>query len=258
MSLIQLKNLTKTFGGLVAVNDVSFDVAQESIVGLIGPNGAGKTTVFNLITGNYVPDAGEVLFQEKNIAGMVTNRIVSLGISRTFQTIRLFQNMTALENVLAGCHCRMKSGALACMFRTPVQRREEKAALERAMAELAFVGLQDQWDNLASNLSYGKQRLLEIGRALATDPKFIILDEPAGGMNDHETQELIDLIRAVRERGITVLLIEHDMSLVMEVCEKLVVLEYGAVIAEGTPLEIKANPRVIEAYLGHDENGELF
>ncbi|GFM31795.1 ABC transporter ATP-binding protein [Desulfovibrio subterraneus] len=254
MSLVQLKDLTKTFGGLVAVNDVSFNVEQGSIVGLIGPNGAGKTTVFNLITGNYIPDTGQVLFDGKDLVGMRTNRIVQHGIARTFQTIRLFQNMSALENVLSGCHCRMQSGVFSAMFRTPAQKREERLAVDRAMGELQFVGLLDQWNNAAKNLSYGKQRLLEIARALATQPRFIILDEPAGGMNDQETQELIELIKAIRDRGITVLLIEHDMSLVMKVCEHLVVLEYGAVIAQGGPSEIKNNPRVIEAYLGVDDD----
>jgi branched-chain amino acid transport system ATP-binding protein len=251
---VQLKDLTKTFGGLVAVNDVSFNVEQGSIVGLIGPNGAGKTTVFNLITGNYIPDTGQVLFDGKDLVGMRTNRIVQHGIARTFQTIRLFQNMSALENVLSGCHCRMQSGVFSAMFRTPAQKREERLAVDRAMGELQFVGLLDQWNNAAKNLSYGKQRLLEIARALATQPRFIILDEPAGGMNDQETQELIELIKAIRDRGITVLLIEHDMSLVMKVCEHLVVLEYGAVIAQGGPSEIKNNPRVIEAYLGVDDD----
>jgi len=254
MSLVQLKDLTKTFGGLVAVNDVSFNVEQGSIVGLIGPNGAGKTTVFNLITGNYIPDTGQVLFDGKDLVGMRTNRIVQHGIARTFQTIRLFQNMSALENVLSGCHCRMQSGVFSAMFRTPAQKREERLAVDRAMGELQFVGLLDQWNNAAKNLSYGKQRLLEIARALATQPRFIILDEPAGGMNDQETQELIELIKAIRDRGITVLLIEHFMSLVMKVCEHLVVLEYGAVIAQGGPSEIKNNPRVIEAYLGVDDD----
>lgn len=254
MSLLSLRNLTKTFGGLVAVNSVSFDVEEGSIVGLIGPNGAGKTTVFNLITGNYKPDSGDIFFDGRAIKGLLTHRIVQMGIARTFQTIRLFQNMSAMENVLAGCHCRMTAGVLSAMLGTAGHRREEKRAIERAVRELEFVGLADQHDNLAKNLSYGNQRLLEIARALATDPRFIILDEPAGGMNDQETAALIGTIRAIRDRGISVLLIEHDMSLVMKVCEKLVVLEYGALIAEGTPSVIKRDPRVIEAYLGADSD----
>lgn len=253
MSLLQVDNLIKTFGGLMAVSDVTFSVEKGSIVGLIGPNGAGKTTVFNLITGNYRPDSGQVRFDGQELTSIATHKIVSLGIARTFQTIRLFQTMSALENVLSGCHCRMRSGSLAAMFRSPAQRREERQALERAVEELAFVGLGEEPMQLAKNLSYGNQRLLEIARALATQPRFLILDEPAGGMNDQETQDLIRLIRAIRDRGITVLLIEHDMSLVMKVCEHLLVLEHGALIAQGTPETIKENPRVIEAYLGTDE-----
>ncbi|MFI3272105.1 MAG: ABC transporter ATP-binding protein [Pseudomonadota bacterium] len=253
MSLLELDSVTKTFGGLVAVNDASFTVDEGSIVGLIGPNGAGKTTVFNLITGNYRPNSGDIRFNGQSITSTSTHKIVELGIARTFQTIRLFQNMSAMENVLAGRHCRMVSGILGAMLHLPKYKAEEKLAMERAFAELDFVGLADQHDNLAKNLSYGNQRLLEIARALATEPRFIILDEPAGGMNDQETAQLIGTIEAIRARGISVLLIEHDMSLVMKVCEKLVVLEYGAKIAEGTPSEIKRNPCVIEAYLGSED-----
>jgi len=250
VSVLSLEHVSKAFGGLTAVNDVSFQVSENAIVGLIGPNGAGKTTVFNLITGNYRADHGSIVFAGKPIGGQRPWQIVQAGIARTFQNIRLFQRMSLLENVLAGCHCRMRAGFFSAMLRLPGQRREERQAVENAMCELAFVGLDREFANEAGNLSYGNQRLLEIARALATQPRFLILDEPAGGMNDQETAALTQLIGAIQQRGITVLLIEHDMNLVMNICEQLIVLEYGAKIAEGAPEAIKRDARVIQAYLG--------
>ncbi|MBO4297092.1 MAG: ABC transporter ATP-binding protein [Desulfovibrio sp.] len=258
MNLLEVEGMSKFFGGLVAVNDLDFTVEEGAVVGLIGPNGAGKTTVFNCITGNYVPERGDVHFQGKSIKGLKPHSIVELGIARTFQTIRLFSRLSVLENVLAGRHCRLKSGFLASMFHLPSQRREEREAVERCMQELEFVGLANAWREEGGSLAYGSQRLLEIARALASDPKLVILDEPAGGMNDQETSDLVNVIEAIRKRGITVLLIEHDMRLVMQICHKLVVLEHGTLIAEGVPDVVRRDPAVIEAYLGSDDNDEVY
>ena len=256
MSLLQLHEISKIFGGLIAINELSFSVEQGSVVGLIGPNGAGKTTVFNCITGNYKPEHGRITFGGQDITGKRPHNIVEMGIARTFQSIRLFGKLPALENVLAGRHCRLKSGFLSSMLHTPWQRREEKAAVERCMEELEFVGLADHYAEAASSLSYGNQRLLEIARALATDPKLLLLDEPAAGMNPSETQELMENIVKIRDMfQIAVMLIEHDMKLVMGICEGICVLNFGKVIAKGTAEEIQANPAVIEAYLGKKKEG---
>ncbi len=253
-SLLQLANVTKVFGGLTATREVSFSVERGGIIGLIGPNGAGKTTVFNCITGNYTPEKGDIYFKNTRITGIPPYKLVKMGIARTFQSIRLFPTMLVVENVLAGHHCRMSAGVVSSMLRLPSQRREEKAALDRCMQELAFVGLDGKYKEEAGSLSYGNQRLLEIARALASDPELLILDEPAGGMNEQETGDLMALIYRIRKRDISVLLIEHDMRLVMQLCHRLVVLENGAVIADDIPENVRNNKAVIEAYLGVDED----
>jgi branched-chain amino acid transport system ATP-binding protein len=252
-NVLEVDSVTLRFGGLVALDDVSFHIAEGEILGLIGPNGAGKTTCFNAVTGVYRPTSGDIRFNGASITGMKRHKITQMGVARTFQNIRLFKAMTALENVMVGADANHKTGMISALFRLPRHRREEEAAHERAMELLRFMGIHRHADELAANLSYGDQRRLEIARAMATEPKLICLDEPAAGFNPAEKATLMDLIRKVRDQGYTVLLIEHDMRLVMGVTDRIVVLEFGRKIAEGKPAEIRDNPAVIAAYLGVDE-----
>jgi branched-chain amino acid transport system ATP-binding protein len=248
--LLQVDHVTLRFGGVTALDDVSLEIRQGEILGLIGPNGAGKTTCFNVTTGVYKPTSGQVLFQGQSLAGRKRFQITKLGIARTFQNIRLFKAMTVLENVMVGADARHRTGMLSALFRLPLHRREEAAGRERALALLEFVGVTADPAELAGNLSYGDQRRLEIARALATEPQLLCLDEPAAGFNPTEKVRLMDLIRKIRDQGYTVLLIEHDMRLVMGVTDRIVVLEFGRKIAEGSPEEIRNDPAVIAAYLG--------
>jgi len=248
--MLKLNGVTKIFGGLTALEDVSLEVQKGSITGVIGPNGAGKTTLFNIVTGLYTQTSGTVYLGEKNISFFAAEALAPLGLVRTFQNVELFGRMTVLENVMVGLHTKSSSGIVSCAFKLPWQIREEKQVREKAMHWLEFTGLADEAGITANNLPFGKGRLLEIARTLAVEPQLILMDEPAAGLNSLETAELAGLIRKIRESGITIALVEHDMELVMDVCDSIIVLNLGKLLAVGTPREIQENPAVIAAYLG--------
>lgn len=252
--VLELKKITKNFGGISALKDVSFSIKKGEIFGLIGPNGAGKTTMFNMITNIYEPTSGEIIFKGENITALKPYKITEKGICRTYQNIRLFSQMSTLHNVMVGGHSQSHSGVFSSVFRTKSQRKEEQLLKEKAEELLDLVGLLEHKDTIAENLAYGQQRRLEIARALASNPSLLLLDEPAAGMNEKETDSLFDLIKTVQSRGITVLIIEHDMPLVMKLCDRIAVLNFGEKLAEGTPDEIQNNEAVIEAYLGKEED----
>jgi len=250
--VLRTDKITQRFGGLVAVDEVSIELKKNEIVGIIGPNGAGKTTFFNAVTGMRVPTEGRVYYRDEEITGRKPYQITRLGLARTFQNIRLFHNMTAIENVMIGAHTRTKSNYLDAVFRTRRHKIAEKQAEDKALEVLKLTGIEQYKYDYATSLPYGLQRRLEIARAMASDPEILLFDEPAAGMNEQETSDLVEFIRELKGYGYSILLIEHDMKLVMNICERIYVLDHGALIAEGDPETIKANPSVIEAYLGKD------
>ncbi len=252
--MLSLQSVSKRFGGLEVLSDVNIDVPQGGIFGLIGPNGAGKTTVFNLITGLYTPTSGRIAFDGRELAGLKPHQVTRLGIARTFQNIRVFKEMTLVQNVVVGMHRHLPYGALALLFATPAFRAQERAAHARALELLSWVKLDHRADEIADELSYGDQRKLELARALATEPRLLMLDEPVAGMNTAEKTELMRVIEGVRGRGYTIFLIEHDMRFVMGLCEHIAVLNFGRIISEGGPDHVRHDPQVIEAYLGRDED----